>query len=222
MVQNRGGCLLLPFAAQVIEIFISAGRTAGCYLCFIQIVSSTDSHSPWRGGEALQPHLPHSLTSDICFSTNGKSCTGAGCVLPNHWQKQTVSENPTCALLLWERLEQGSGGAALKLCSLFYHRYSNMNINWDCPFLPSALRAHTLSEIHGDRWYICTYKCKQFGLCQQRSTCSLPHVSCANISLETVSQGADCISGIFVNSHSRNACFFHNVLPIFAALMPFP
>lgn len=35
MVRNRRGCLLLPFAAQVIEILISAGRTAGCYFCFI-------------------------------------------------------------------------------------------------------------------------------------------------------------------------------------------
>lgn len=216
MVRNRRGCLSLPFAAQVTEIFISAGRTAGCYFCFIQSVSSTASCGPWRGGGVLQPHLSHSLTSDTCFSTNGKSCTSAGCVLPCYWQKQTVSENPTCALLSWERLEQGSEqmfGAALKFCTLFYHRYSNMNMmNWDCPFLLSAHRTHTLSEIHGDRWHICTYKCKQLGLCHQKSTCCLPHVSCANTCLEPVSQGADCISGIFLNSHSRNACFFHNVL----------
>lgn len=105
---KQRGCLLLPFAAQVIEIFISAGRTAGCYFCFIQIVSSIDSRGPRREGEVLQPHLSHSLTSDICFSTNGKRCTSAVGVLPYYWQKQTVIENPTCALLSWESLEQGS------------------------------------------------------------------------------------------------------------------
>lgn len=38
-VWNRRDCLLLPFATQVIEIFILPGRTAGCYFCFIQFAS---------------------------------------------------------------------------------------------------------------------------------------------------------------------------------------
>lgn len=54
--------------------------------------------------------------------------------------------------------------------------------------------------------HVCTsYKCKKLGLCHQRSTCCLPRVSCANISLEPVSQGVDAISNMFLNSHQQAA-----------------
>lgn len=122
-VRNRRDCLLLPFATQVIEIFISPGRTAGCYFCFIQFVSCVNSHGPWRGGKDLQPHLFHSLASDTLFVTNGKFCTGTVCVLL-YWQKKTVIDIPTHALPLQERLEIGSEGmlgAAFKFCSFFNH-----------------------------------------------------------------------------------------------------
>jgi len=107
---------------QVIEIFISPGRTAGCYFCFIQFVSSADSCGPWRGGEDLQPHLSHSLASDTLFGANGKFFTGAVCLLPHSWQKQTVIEILTHALPSQERLEFGSEqmlGAAFKFCGFF-------------------------------------------------------------------------------------------------------
>lgn len=120
-VWNRKDCLLLPFATQVIEIFISPGRTAGCYFCFIQFVSSVDNRGPWRGAEDLQLHLSHRLASATLLGTNGKFCTHAVCVLPYSQQNQTVIEIPTRVLPLQERLETGSEqmlGAAFKFCSL--------------------------------------------------------------------------------------------------------
>lgn len=58
----------------------------------------------------------------MLFSSNGKICFGAACVLLYSWQKQTVIEIPTCVLSLQGRLEIGSEqtlGAAFKFCSLF-------------------------------------------------------------------------------------------------------
>lgn len=121
-VWNRRDCLLLLFETQVVGIFVSPGKTAGCYFCFIQFVSSVNSHSPWGGGEDLSPHLSHRLASDMLFSTNGKVCTIAVCVLPSFQQKQAVIESSIRALPLQERLETGIEqmlGAAFKFYSLF-------------------------------------------------------------------------------------------------------